>query len=88
MKKRIKKAAALKYEKEKLDVPVIAAIGSGDFAEKIINEALKNGIKIVNDDNFFKFEELLIAGNEIPLETYRIVIKILTEIINTNNKDY
>ena len=83
-KKRIK-AAALKYKKENLDVPVVAALGTGDFAEKIIDAAMKNGIKVVPDKDFFKFEDLLAAGREIPFELYKIVVQILIKILDTNN---
>jgi flagellar biosynthesis protein len=86
-KKRLK-AAALKYKKENLDVPVIAALGAGEFAEKIINEAIKNGIKIVPDKEFFKFEDIFIAGKEIPYDVYKIVIQILTSILNTNKEGF
>jgi type III secretion system FlhB-like substrate exporter len=86
-KKRLK-AAALKYKKENLDVPVIASLGTGDFAVKIINEAVKNGIKIVQDKDFFKFEDLFIPGKEIPNEVYKIVIQILTSVLNTNKEGF
>ena len=83
MKKQIK-AAAIKYKKENLDVPVISALGSGEFARKIIDDALKNGIEIMADENFFEFEQLFVPGKEIPPDVYQIVAKILSYIINTN----
>ena len=70
MKKRnIKKAAALKYKKERLKTPVIAAIGSGEIAKKIIDAAQKNGITIVEDRSFFNYEDLFYPGSEIPFDT-------------------
>jgi|GEM_PF-1370901 len=79
-----KKAAALKYFKEDLDTPVIAAYGTDELAQKIIEEAKKNSIKIVENENFFDFEDLFNVGEAIPVEVYKIVVDILTSIIKTN----
>jgi len=86
-KKNKKKAAALKYSKENLEVPVIAAYGSGDIAEKILKVARYNNIEIVENDEFFDFEELFEIGGEIPPEIYKIVVDILTYIIKTNKEE-
>lgn len=83
MKKPIK-ATALKYSKENLDVPVIAAIGSGELAEKIIEKAKENGIKIVENSEFYDFENIFKLGEEIPPEVYGIVVEILKYILYTN----
>ncbi|MCK4798506.1 MAG: EscU/YscU/HrcU family type III secretion system export apparatus switch protein [Spirochaetes bacterium] len=81
------KAAAIKYSKEDLEIPVISALGSGEIAIKIIEEAKKNGIDIVKNSDFFKFEDLFKSGNEIPIDVYKIVVDILSYIINTNKGD-
>lgn len=86
MKKKDKKAAVIKYFNEQLDVPVISALGAGDFAEKIIKKALENNIKIVENNDFFKFEQLLTVGNEIPGDVYSIVANILSCILKTNGE--
>lgn len=82
-----KKAAALKYSKENLKVPVLAAHGSGDIANKIIEIARINNIEIVENGEFFDFEELYEIGSEIPQDVYKIVAEILAYIINTNKED-
>ncbi len=84
IKKDKKKAAAIKYFKEDLTVPVIAAIGQEGLAEKIIEIARNNSIKIIENKDFFKFESLYSAGHEIPAEVYKIVVDILISILNTN----
>lgn len=81
-----KKAAAVKYLKEKLEVPVIAAYGTDDFADKIIKEAEKNGIEIVSNENFFKYEKQFSIEGEIPEEVYKIVADIIACIIKTNKR--
>ncbi|HOJ63798.1 MAG TPA: EscU/YscU/HrcU family type III secretion system export apparatus switch protein [Spirochaetota bacterium] len=80
-----KKAVAIKYLKENLDVPVIVAKGEGDFAKKIIDEAIKNGIEVVKNSDIFKYEDLFIVGKEIPEEIYEIVASILAYVIKTNS---
>jgi flagellar biosynthesis protein len=80
-----KKAAAIKYLKENLDVPVISALGYGDLADKIIKEAKDNGIKIIENKYFFNFEDLFQLNENIPEEVYKIVIDILVFIMKTND---
>ena len=48
-----KRAAALTYLKKELDIPVISAMGENEFAEKIIAKAAENGVKIVENEDFF-----------------------------------
>lgn len=79
-----KKAAAIKYFKDNLNTPVIAALGNDDFAEKIIEEARQNGIDIIENSDFFKFENLFKIDREIPVEVYKIVANILVNIFKTN----
>lgn len=87
--KKNKKAAAIKYLKEKLKTPVIAALGNDSFAEKIIEEAKKNSIEIVKNKDFFEFEDLFKIGKEIPFEVYEIAANIIAQIVNTNKvNDY
>ena len=82
--KKNKKAAAIKYLKEDLETPVIAAYGNNIIAEKIIEEAQKNNIEIIENKDFFKFEDMFSIGKEIPVEVYKIVANIIAQIINTN----
>ena len=79
-----KKAASIKYLKEQLEVPVITSLGYDKFAAEIIAEAQKNGIEIVENEDFFAFEKLFKVGDEIPPEVYKIVVDILVYILNTN----
>jgi flagellar biosynthesis protein len=81
-----KKAAAIKYLKENLEVPVITALGYDKFADEIIKEAEKNGIEVVANKDFFVYENLFKAGGEIPPDVYKIVVDILVFVMKTNEK--
>ena len=80
-----KKAVAIKYLKENLYIPKISAIGNKEFAQQIIMKAKENGIKIVENEEFFEFEKLFRVGREIPAEIYEIVAEILAYILKTND---
>ena len=80
MKKKLK-AAALTYFKENLDVPVISALGEDEFARLILKQAEENGIKIINNEQFFAFRNKFKVGRQIPEEIYEIVAEILTSVI-------
>jgi flagellar biosynthesis protein len=84
--KKEKKAALIKYLKENLDTPVISALGNGKFADELIKKAIENGVKIVKNEDFFKFESLFKSGREIPHEVYKIVADIILAILETNKK--
>jgi type III secretion system FlhB-like substrate exporter len=86
-KRKEKKASAIKYFKENLDIPVIAAYGKGAFAEEIIKKAVENGIKVVENKDFFQFDNLFKSGEKIPEEIYKIVAEILAAILETNKTE-
>jgi len=84
IKKNRKKAAAITYLKANLDVPIISALGADELADKIIAKAQENGVKILENEEFFQYEKLFDIGGDIPPEIYKIVAKILVFIINSN----
>ncbi|MBP7554411.1 MAG: EscU/YscU/HrcU family type III secretion system export apparatus switch protein [Spirochaetes bacterium] len=86
MQKNRKKAAAVTYLKENLDIPIISALGSDELADKIIEKAKENGIKIFENKEFFQYEKLFDIGNDIPPEIYKIVAEILVFIIKSNDE--
>ncbi len=87
-------AAALKYDSESDAAPRVVAKGRGVLAEKIIEEARKNGIPLVEDRLLFEILYQLELGSEIPVEIYEPVAKILTFIYtmyhrqNPNNEGF
>jgi flagellar biosynthesis protein len=81
--KEIKKAVALKYEREKDNAPKVIAKGSGKVAEKIIEIAKEYGITIKEDKELVEMLSKLDIGEEIPAELYQVVAKIFAFVYST-----
>ncbi|NOY77233.1 MAG: hypothetical protein GXO76_05120 [Calditrichaeota bacterium] len=79
-------AAALTYDPERDEAPRIIARGRGVLAEKIIDEARKNGIPLIEDRMLFEILYQLEIGSEIPATIYEPVAKILTFIYTMYQK--
>ncbi|HHZ04868.1 EscU/YscU/HrcU family type III secretion system export apparatus switch protein [Acetomicrobium hydrogeniformans] len=73
----IKKAAALRYDKKTDSAPRVIASGRGWIAEKIIDEARKRGIPLVEDSLLVSVLLGVNLGEEIPEEAYLAVARIL-----------
>ena len=74
---KMKKAAALKYDKETDAAPKVIAAGRGRIAERIIEKAAEAEIPIVEDAALVSSLLMLELGGDIPVELYRSVAKIL-----------
>ncbi|HOQ15950.1 MAG TPA: EscU/YscU/HrcU family type III secretion system export apparatus switch protein [Defluviitaleaceae bacterium] len=74
--KRIKKAAALHYEKGST-APKVIAKGKGVIAEKIIEKGLEEEIPVYEDEKLANVLTELEIGELIPVELYEIVAEIL-----------
>ena len=85
-KDKIKKAVALKYNREKDTAPRVTAKGPGLIAEKILELAEKEGIPIAEDPDLVTALAQLDFYNEIPPELYRAVAEILAFAYRVNNK--
>jgi flagellar biosynthesis protein len=83
-KKNIKKAVALKYDKEKGDAPKVAAKGQGLVAEKIIELAKKHDIPIKDDPDLIEVLSSLEINDEIPSEIYVAVAELLAFVYSAN----
>lgn len=73
---RIKKAAALSYEKGDI-APKITAAGKGIVAENIIQAAEKNKIPIFKNRNLVDSLLGFDLGSNIPSELYSVVAEVL-----------
>lgn len=82
----IKKAIALKYEKEKDNAPKVVAKGKGIVAQKIIEIAEENGIYIKEDPELVEILSTLDIYEEIPEELYKAVAEILVFIYKNIQK--
>lgn len=79
-----KQAAALRYDPDRDDVPVLAAVGEGFVAEKIIEKAAEHGIPVVEDAGLASVLAKMSAGDYIPPQLYEVVAKILVFISQTD----
>jgi flagellar biosynthesis protein len=85
-KDKIKKAVALKYDREKDAAPRVTAKGTGLIAEKILELAEKEGVPITEDPDLATALAQLDFYDEIPPELYRAVAEILAFAYRINNK--
>ncbi len=81
-----KQAAAVKYDIEKDNAPVITASGQGIIAEKIIEKAIESDVTIYEDERLVKELLQFKVGTEIPPELYKIVAEILVFIESMDRK--
>ncbi|OGR27042.1 MAG: flagellar biosynthesis protein FlhB [Desulfobacterales bacterium RIFOXYA12_FULL_46_15] len=85
-KKNIRKAVALKYDREKDDAPKVTAKGKGKVAKKIIELAKKHDIPIKDDPDLIEILSSLDINQEIPSEIYVTVAELLAFVYSMNSK--
>ena len=73
----VKRAAAISYDPEKDDAPVLAAFGEGHLAEKIVEIAKESGVPVLPDPGLSSMLSRMSVGDEIPEELYEAVAKVL-----------
>jgi flagellar biosynthesis protein len=83
---KVKKAVALKYNKEKDMAPRVTAKGAGLIAEKILELAEKEGVPITEDPDLVTVLAQLDFNDEIPPELYHAVAEILAFAYRVNTK--
>jgi flagellar biosynthesis protein len=83
----MKKAAALRYDKQLDALPRVTAQGRGKTAERIIDIAVEAEIPIVEDAALVSALLMLELGDEIPVELYRTVAKILAFLYEMDKQD-
>lgn len=79
---KIKKAAAIKYDKNIDQAPQIMASGQGMLAEKILELAKKEQITLYKDPDLVEALVHLEVGQQIPPELYKAVAEILSFVYN------
>ena len=72
-----KRAAAIKYDPDENDAPILAAFGEGNIAEKIVGIAKESGIPVIPDPSLASMLAKISVGDEIPEELYEAVAKVL-----------
>ena len=84
--KRMKRAAALKYDQAQASAPRVVAKGRGQIADQIIQVARENGVPLVEDRNLATVLEDLELESEIPADLYQAVAEVLVFIYRLNGK--
>jgi flagellar biosynthesis protein len=79
-------AAALTYDTRKDAAPKVIAKGQGTIAEKIIELAKKNNVPIKSDPGLVQILSKLDIDEQIPVELYKAVAKILAFVYSANNR--
>ena len=81
-----KLAIALAYERDKSQVPKVAAKGKGLMAEAIIKLAREHNIEVRQDSDLALLLSKLDIDMPIPLEAYAAVAEILAYVYKANDK--
>jgi flagellar biosynthesis protein len=86
MKKKTKKAVALKYDPKQGKAPRVIAKGQGFVAEKIIQLAKEHGIPVKDDPDLVEVLSGLELDSEIPPSVYIVVAELLAFAYSMNGK--
>lgn len=79
-------AVALKDGSNSGDIPQIAAAGRGKIAEKILQLAFDNGIKVREDAALAEMLAKIELDSPIPSEAFMAVAEILTYVYRANGQ--
>ncbi len=77
---KIKKAVALKYDKDKDCAPKVKASGKGDIAKRIIKIAEENSLPIKKDEDLVELLSKVELDKEIPQNLYKAVAEVFSFI--------
>jgi flagellar biosynthesis protein len=69
-------AVALEYGRNK--TPVISAKGDGELAQRIVQEAQRQGVYVTEDPRLLAMLSRLDVGQEIPADMFNAVAVILS----------
>jgi len=75
--KKVTRAAAISYDPEEHDVPILSAFGEGYLAQKIVEIARESGVPVLPDPGLTSMLARHSVGDEISPELYEAVAKVL-----------
>lgn len=75
--KETQEATALKYNPDNDRAPRVTALGKGYVAKRMVKEAERHRVQVVQDQELSHVLHRLSVGAEIPEELYRVVAEIL-----------
>ena len=82
----VRRAAAISYDPDVHDAPVLAAFGEGYVADKIVSVAKESGVPVIPDPNLSSMLSKISVGDEIPEELYEAVAKVLVFVSEIDRK--
>ena len=81
-----KTAAAIYYDPDSHDAPVMSAFGSGYIAEKMIEVAKESGVPVHNDAKLSGLLSKLSIGDEISEDMYQAVAQVLAFVAEIDRR--
>ncbi|MFA5455375.1 MAG: EscU/YscU/HrcU family type III secretion system export apparatus switch protein [Sulfurimonas sp.] len=82
----MKKAAALRYDKDKENAPRVVAKGQGNTAENIIKIAELHNLPIRKDEDLIELLSKVELDKEVPQALYRAVAEVFSFIYKVTKK--
>ena len=82
----MKKAVALRYDREKENAPRVVASGKGSSAENIIKVAELHNLPIRRDEDLVELLSKVEIDREIPEKLYIAVAEVFKFIYTVTNK--
>ncbi|AFC31897.1 FlhB domain-containing protein [Paenibacillus mucilaginosus 3016] len=82
----VKRAVALKYDKEAGGAPKVVAKGKGRVAEAIVEKAKESGVMIQEDPSLVEVLSKLDIDQEIPPELYQLVAEVLSFVYRSDRR--
>ncbi|MCL2046297.1 MAG: EscU/YscU/HrcU family type III secretion system export apparatus switch protein [Oscillospiraceae bacterium] len=82
----VRRAAAIVYDPQKHDVPILSAFGEGHIADKMVALARESGVPILPDKNISSVLSKVSIGDEIPEELYEAIAKVLIFVSDVDRK--
>lgn len=81
-----KTAVSLKEQENKRRAPLITAAGRGTMADKILQLAFENGIKVRQDSDLAEMLAKIEIDSPIPSEAFLAVAEILSYVYRANGQ--
>jgi len=82
----LKKAVALRYDRENDNAPKVVAKGQGVIAESIMSTAQKHSVPIYQNKTLTAMLMAIELDREIPPELYQAVAEILAYVYRVDKK--
>lgn len=83
-----RQAAALKYDPDSNEAPIITAMGQGIIAQKIVESAREHDIPVVQNESLSEVLQSLSVGDAIPPRLYEAVAQILVFVSRQDSNYY